>query len=70
VDRDSASAIKETSFRVFTGLTEETFKVLSDPREDKNRGTLNPTGPKSSATGAEEGGTDIDTLPETTVAGV
>jgi hypothetical protein len=34
VDQDSATAIKETSYKDFSGLAEGTFNVLSDPDED------------------------------------
>jgi hypothetical protein len=36
VDHDSANVIEQTDYRVFTGLTELTFTVLSwDPKWDK-----------------------------------
>jgi hypothetical protein len=45
VNRDSAKAIKKTGYRVFIGLAEGTFRVLSDPSEYKKRGKETPAGP-------------------------
>jgi hypothetical protein len=52
VDRDSAKAIKETGYRVFTGQTEGTFKVLSDP-ENTRQGKPIPADPGSTDAGVE-----------------
>jgi hypothetical protein len=64
VDRDLAKAIKETGYRIFTGLVKGTFKALSNPGEDMQWDRQAPTGPASPAAGVEEGGTDIDTPSE------
>jgi hypothetical protein len=55
VDRDSAKFVKETGYSVFTWLSEVTFKVLSDPSEDKKRGKETSVRPASSATGEGAG---------------
>jgi hypothetical protein len=31
IDRDSLKIVKETSYKIFTGLTQGTIKILSDP---------------------------------------
>jgi hypothetical protein len=57
VDRDSTSAIKETGYRVFTGLSEGIFKVLHDPEDTTSRGRETVVGISAPSSGAEEGGT-------------
>jgi hypothetical protein len=68
VDQDSSKAIKETSYRIFTGLEEGIFKVLNDSGEDVQRGKEAVADPLSLASGDKEGGTVIDTPSETLAA--
>jgi hypothetical protein len=67
VDRDSTKGIKETGYRVFTGLSERISKVLHDPEDTTSRGRETAAGTSAPASGAEEGGTDTDTPSETLV---
>jgi hypothetical protein len=50
VDRDSAKIIKRTSYKIFMGLSESTFKVLSDP-EAELRGQASSRRPQAVDTG-------------------
>jgi hypothetical protein len=60
-----ANTIKETSYKVFTGLTEGNFKVLSDPNGDLKHDKELIKSPATTASGDEDGGTAIDSPSET-----
>jgi hypothetical protein len=62
VDQDLAKAIKETSYRIFMGLVEGTFKVLNDPRENLQWGKETAAS-LSSLTSGGEGGWDCYRYP-------
>jgi hypothetical protein len=52
VDRDSAKIIKGTGYKIFTGLSEGNFKVLSNP-EEEIRGQASRGRPRAVDTGTE-----------------
>jgi hypothetical protein len=62
------NAIKETSYKVFTGLTEGIFKVLSDPGVNTKQDKELRKSPAITASWEKGGRTAIDTLSETSVA--
>ena len=63
VDRDSAKIIKGTGYKIFTGLSEGTFKVLSDPKEEI-RGQASRGRPRAVDTGTEGKGAGDSTSTE------
>ena len=63
VDRDSAKIIKGTGYKIFTGLSEGTFKVLSDP-EEEIRGQASRGRPRAVDTRTEGKGAGDSTFTE------
>jgi hypothetical protein len=63
VDRDTAKIIKGTSYKIFTGLSEGTFKLLSNPKEEI-RGRAFRGRPRAVDTGMEGKGAGDSTSTE------
>jgi hypothetical protein len=61
IDRDSLVAIKNTGYRIFTGLSQGTVKVLKDPEAQREEVVLDTASSKSVS---EDEGDDIPTSPD------
>jgi hypothetical protein len=68
VDRDLANAIKEMDYKVFTGLNEGKFKVLSDPSGNSKQDKELVKSPANTASGHGNGGTVTNTPSDTAAA--
>jgi hypothetical protein len=54
IDRDSLAAIQKTRYKIFTGLSQGTVKVLKDPEVPKEEKAPKSTSSKSGSEGGDE----------------